>query len=535
MENPNTEFIARICWKGTNRTRLFGSSTENGDINRDGQIEGAKWEWNHFQIATVGEEPSGLPANCQSGLKNTSGKEKFLFDGVYGPGCNNTEFYIQAVRERILRIGSTSRNLTILVHGQSNAGRAHTMFGSDSSPGIISSVLSEVLTENSRRSVRLSATDIEHETMYDILSQGRGETKTLHSVPSCVPTMHDAHVLMDTIEDRRSKSCSSHCIVSLTISQGLNLKGETKRITFVDFGGIESSSSYPLELEDLPPAGKSEPKNSQSPNIEEANIRRAMLALTKCMKARSHPKSQIVSYRESKLTSILRESLANDDFLIICAIDAAIFKESLHALRLSASFRHKTDSSKHTHCHNATKKVVQGDLRKIEQGGRSHTRTEAMKALSTENTIHSLSDGILADSGNNFSIGGVHQSRTYPFLREKFSQLDSDHEYSAVHRLISEDLVSREMLRAEMLKKRINDGLELMQTLNTEISAVTQAVLESGEGICQWEMKREELLTQKIKLQEEVSNLHDEIDRQPHTRAKLVSLYEGLRDLLGKK
>uniref|UniRef100_A0A914PIR6 Kinesin-like protein n=1 Tax=Panagrolaimus davidi TaxID=227884 RepID=A0A914PIR6_9BILA len=252
----------------------------------------------------------------------TNGKE-FNMDKVFEQNAPQEEIfgYVQPI------IAAVKNGLhgTIFAYGQTGSGKTHTMIGNDENLGIIPRAIEMIfnaLNEESKNrndnfnfNISCTALQIYCEKTYDLLN---GNEKIEIPISDIFKNAKEVEVNSSNecmkiikcgLEQRKVSGTSmnetssrSHAILTLTLKTEY-FKGNEKherisRLNMVDLAGSEK---------------RKHTNNSKTQNLESANINKSLLTLGKVIREIINPvKNQVIPYRDSKLTMILRDSLGGN-------------------------------------------------------------------------------------------------------------------------------------------------------------------------------------------------------------------------------
>ena len=236
------------------------------------------------------------------------------FTRVFGPEATQGDVFLQAAHPLFERfVGGDSS--VFLAYGMTNAGKTHTIQGNKEKPGIMPLLVQEVLRHMAGSSdwdLNISMLEIYQEKIYDLLSEkkkkeklsirdGNGRVEVMGLSQHPISSADQAIDLMDAATSRRSitkthlnnGSSRSHAVYSLTLSRYI--------------GGRETKSEF--QVVDLAGAERGKRTNGTTSQQREANnINMSLMQLWRCLQAmgrRGHAPSDIVPFRESKLTHLL--------------------------------------------------------------------------------------------------------------------------------------------------------------------------------------------------------------------------------------
>ena len=280
------------------------------------------------------------------------------FDRVIGPGASNEDVFLEM--ESLARSACKGHDVTVFAYGATNSGKTFTMFGGDTyeSRGVVPRVVETIFDtckaeESSSVSVELSCQEIYLEKVIDLLTGKVCETahrQRLSSAEDCS--------LLQTVKKRRTsatnmnqESSRSHLIVQLFVKTTKGKKSTSGVVNLVDLAGSENfeaernaeqkeegskirTSLLSLErvLRDLKtktPSGMVESRELQkSRNLKGHKTPSGM------MESGREPS---VSYRDSKLTYFLKDSLSRGKVLMFLNISPEVssLTETKNSLRFA--------------------------------------------------------------------------------------------------------------------------------------------------------------------------------------------------------
>jgi kinesin family protein 1/kinesin family protein 13 len=265
-------------------------------------------------------------------------------------------------------------NATLFAYGQTGSGKSFSMLGVDNGktlPGIIPRVCKEIfetLRDNpppdTKVVVTVSMLEIYNEKLRDLLDAGGGppgglkmkQNKTVgFYVEGLSRTVVDSedHVmsLMNlgatsrTIRatDMNAQSSRAHTLFVINVEQNRTVKTGGK------VGVVKKTSA--LNLVDLAGSERAQKTGATGDALKEgSNINLSLLYLGQVISMLSNPKAgQVVPFRQSKLTSLLKESLGgNSKTAMIAAISPAEdnFDETLSTLQFATRAKSCKTSAK---------------------------------------------------------------------------------------------------------------------------------------------------------------------------------------------
>ncbi|KAL1440169.1 hypothetical protein MTO96_009979 [Rhipicephalus appendiculatus] len=274
-----------------------------------------------------------VPENAQLIV---AGEHGFTFDYVFDASTSQEELYTRCVADLIGKV-TTGYNCCVLMYGQTGSGKTYTM-GTDYSPsevpaaneGIIPRALRDLFDCLTRLqdgcwTTKVSFLEIYNESVFDLLASPKereaipirevGKVIVLKGlVQQAVKSPEDALRCLDQGCRNRStgatllNSCSSRSHAIFTIHLQGQVEGAmyTSKLQLVDLAGSEGIGRT-LSVGDRRKEGVS--------------INLGLLALGNVINSLcSHSgKSQFISYRDSSLTRLLRDSLNGGSFTVMIA------------------------------------------------------------------------------------------------------------------------------------------------------------------------------------------------------------------------
>ncbi|XP_052861202.1 chromosome-associated kinesin KIF4-like [Anopheles cruzii] len=292
------------------------------------------------------------------------GSEEFIFSDVFGPTATQTEVYERTVRRLVLRLFE-GFNVCILAYGQTGSGKTYTIGTSfdghlNADSGILPRALLDIFkvvngtstddeTETSYR-VLCSFMEIYQENVYDLFSPrnryerlvGIRESTTGIIVPGLteVPVSSTEETFRWLVRgascramaptSMNKQSNRSHTIFTVIVRKRCRTGGDEKvtisKLHFVDLAGSERTKKSLASGERL---------------RETIQINKALLALGNVISTLAsigsiQSKKTFVSYRDSKLTRLLQNSLGGNSItLMLACVSPANYniEETLSTLR----------------------------------------------------------------------------------------------------------------------------------------------------------------------------------------------------------
>ncbi|EJW86077.1 kinesin motor domain-containing protein [Wuchereria bancrofti] len=241
-------------------------------------------------------------------------------------------------------------NGTLFAYGQTASGKTYTMFGTDNSDGIVQMALDTIFAKilegsGKRYMLRISCIEIYNEKVRDLLS---------NSIVDLPIKEFKEKVVVDGLREEVIV-CKDGVAMLIQRAFANRVTGETALnerssrshviLRFViecyDDAVASNSSSYVSFLNVVDLAGSESAKHSGGDGDrlkESGKINTSLLALQKVINQLSEKGNGHVSFRDSKLTRLLKNSLGgNARTLIICTASPTEVTQTLQTLRFAAS------------------------------------------------------------------------------------------------------------------------------------------------------------------------------------------------------
>ncbi|GFR19555.1 centromere-associated protein E [Trichonephila clavata] len=272
----------------------------------------------------------------------------FNFDRVFEGQEENAKVY-EEFCSPIVKSVIDGFNGTIFAYGQTSSGKTFTMSGNNNKNifGIIHFTISEIfsLIQNMPEReflLRVSYMEIYNETVRDLLSdesetlklqEENGQIKVVGLKEHLIQEPEQMLQYMKEGECRRrtgetamnEKSSRSHSILRMIIESGLR-GAEDAAVNVSHFN-----------LVDLAGSERARQTGAKGTRFKESiNINQSLLGLSRVIRQLSE-KDQFISYRDSKLTRILQNSLGGNALTaIICTVTPACLEETLSTLKFAS-------------------------------------------------------------------------------------------------------------------------------------------------------------------------------------------------------
>lgn len=288
-----------------------------------------------LRIKETGQKPAFTPNHIILQDK------PFTVDNIfYGP---DQDAIFQHISKTILAKCIQGYNCSVFAYGQTGSGKTYTIQGTDSSPGLVQRSLS--FFHNNYDEIKLSFIEIYNENMID-LYEPENEINIREDPVQGVTVdnlnIFASHSLLESLEFYRKgisnrktaatqmneNSSRSHSI--FTISLEMKNKNIVKRskLCFVDLAGSEKLGDNELERVK-----------------ETCNINSSLLCLGKIVHKLSANDKWHISYRDSKLTFLLKDSLGgNSKLAIIGTVNVDFAQDTMNTLKFLDRSRKVTNN-----------------------------------------------------------------------------------------------------------------------------------------------------------------------------------------------
>lgn len=249
------------------------------------------------------------------------------FDGIfYGP---EQEGIFKSISPMI-DTSADGYNSTIFTYGQTGSGKTYTMEGTEDRPGIIPQTIDRIFSKNIT-SLSITAVEVYNEKVFDLLSEKPVTIRegkngiVLEGVNSSICDTPEGAMKVFKLASRNrrtdsngvnNRSSRSHMVFIMNFVREIGNYAIDSRITLVDLAGSEKTEIAEEKTEGANYQHKKQKISNRT--LETSNINRSLLCLSRIIGTlSSEEKARHVSYRDSKLTLILRDSLSQDSNLAI--------------------------------------------------------------------------------------------------------------------------------------------------------------------------------------------------------------------------
>lgn len=286
----------------------------------------------------------------------TNKTKNFAFNYAYGPQIEQETIFAD-IGSRAVNHVLEGYNCTIFAYGQTSSGKTFTMMGTEERQGLVPRIMSSIFE---RLAIQIAAgtcllsvsyAEIYIEQIFDLLS-GQRESLTVREHPVLGPyveglkqtAVSSAEQAMGFVAsgNRHRSTCEtamnrdssrSHAIIMLQIAQRTGQREIQSRLSMVDLAGSERIFDSKV----------------QGIHKQEAlKINKSLSCLSRVIKQLSE-KQQHVSYRDSNLTFLLKDSLGGNSLTYMvatCSPAALNYAETLNTLRYATSALHVVNKPK---------------------------------------------------------------------------------------------------------------------------------------------------------------------------------------------
>jgi hypothetical protein len=297
---------------------------------------------------------------------NNENETTFTFDRVYDPSSHTEDIYQQSVKDSIVRNVVQGYNGTVFAYGQTGSGKSHTMLGDKAGAGITRMALTDLFEglkadKNKGKSVRvfLEMLEIYNEQLRDLMLKKDAPAATLtireneHGVyvhnatrkevttaENCLASLEAEAVNRVTAATKMNETSSrSHCLIRIIVEKTETFDADSSDSDDDSMGSPASLRSAPKKLEkkvvsylnlvDL--AGSERVAKTGAVGkrmVEGGHINKSLTCLTTVIHKLSEPQkkgaSSYISFRDSKLTHLLKTALGGNSFTtVFCCITPA--------------------------------------------------------------------------------------------------------------------------------------------------------------------------------------------------------------------
>ncbi|XP_062992506.1 centromere-associated protein E [Elgaria multicarinata webbii] len=348
-------------------------------------------------------------------ISQIDGTKSFIFDRVFHSQDGTMEVY-QGVAAPIIKSAVQGYNGTIFAYGQTASGKTYTMLGTQDHPGILPMAINDVFNTICRIPdreflLRISYMEIHNESIQDLLCSNIRKKKPLVVREDINRTIYVEDLSEEVVispeqvlswlqkgEKNRhygetkmnERSSRSHTIFRMIIES----KEKTDTTSSSYEGAVMVSH---LNLVDL--AGSERVSQTGAEGIrfkEGCNINRSLFILGQVIKKLCDDQSGgYISYRDSKLTRILQNSLGgNAKTVIICTVTPVSLEETLSTLQFASTAKKMKNTPKVNEVLDDEallkryRKEIEDLKRRLEEvSSHSHTKDQLAQLLEEKNSL----------------------------------------------------------------------------------------------------------------------------------------------------
>uniref|UniRef100_F1KTE8 Centromere-associated protein E n=1 Tax=Ascaris suum TaxID=6253 RepID=F1KTE8_ASCSU len=279
-------------------------------------------------------------------IQRRDGKEEYTFDRVYDGMSRTEDVYNESVIE-VVKSAMAGYNGTVFAYGQTASGKTYTIFGDKHSDGVVQmavdTIFSTIESGGSRRYLlRMSCVEIYNERVRDLLSdhndlpilEMKGNVVISGIIEEVITDRTGVDTLIQAAFERRAvgetslneRSSRSHAILRFVIES----HDDDPQV------GTASYIAY-LNVVDLAGSENAEQTGTEELRLREgSNVNRSLFTLSRVI-SQLTTKNSYVSFRDSKLTRLLKTSLGgNSKTLIICTASPVALTETSQALKFAS-------------------------------------------------------------------------------------------------------------------------------------------------------------------------------------------------------
>lgn len=332
-------------------------------------------------------------------IKNPENREKkiFEFDGAFDTSSHQAEIF-DVIGEKVLLDAYKGYNTCVFAYGQTGSGKTFTMMGAENNYGLIPRICNELFTRQSTHNgldkkgcqfeyrLEVSYLEIYAETVRDLLNHKNVDLKVRNHnelgpyVEGLSKVAVNNYAMISTLIERgnglratastnmNSRSSRSHAILTLHFTQIImdptlgKPREVTSKINLVDLAGSEkvnqsgveginfqeaifiNKSLSQLGLVIMKLAANSENKKAEpvkKPLPRQSSFNKAARSASVPPKMASPPpQEEVVNFRDSKLTWILKDSLGGNSITHVVATvspSSKNYAETLSTLRFASN------------------------------------------------------------------------------------------------------------------------------------------------------------------------------------------------------
>ncbi|KAM0845293.1 hypothetical protein ACQ4PT_056461 [Festuca glaucescens] len=292
---------------------------------------------------TAAAAPSSSSSSSQGRTPNTR-KEEHRLDWCYHQDETNHHVFLNEVKPLIHRLFQTSGTNACVVACGAGSAKDHLFLGSQDQPGLVTMAMEEILDFSKTISgavVKVSSYQVVQDTqIFDLLEPKDQEVLILEDAQGRTHLKGLSKLHVKSVEDFAHLSCfdSNHQNKQSTkASTQLHTRGHQGLIIHIsrfDQGGTECAIA---KMNFLNLTGYVDPKQKNNGGVAAlSNSNKSMYALMNVVKALNSNQS-FLSYRESKVTRILQDSLCKTSgAVLIACLDEISCQDTVSTLSLAA-------------------------------------------------------------------------------------------------------------------------------------------------------------------------------------------------------
>ncbi|KAJ6668847.1 hypothetical protein lerEdw1_012333 [Lerista edwardsae] len=259
-------------------------------------------------------------------ISQVDGTKSFTFDQVFHSEDSTAEVYTR-VAAPIISSAVQGYNGTIFAYGQTSSGKTYTILGTKDCPGILPMAIDDVFKTICSRTIYVE--DLSEELV-------TSPEQVMNWIQKGEKNRHYGETKMN------ERSSRSHAIFRMIIES--KEKADTSSSNYE--GAVMVSH---LNLVDLAGSERASQTGAEGIRLKEGcNINRSLFILAQVIKKLSDDQSSgYISYRDSKLTRILQNSLGgNAKTVIICTVTPVSLEETLSTLQFASTAKKMKNSPK---------------------------------------------------------------------------------------------------------------------------------------------------------------------------------------------
>ncbi len=332
-------------------------------------------------------------------IKNPENREKkvFEFDSAFDVNCQQNEVF-DVIGEKVLLDAYKGYNTCVFAYGQTGSGKTFTMMGAENNYGLIPRICNELFTRQPSHNgleknncqfeyrLELSYLEIYAETVRDLLNAKNVDLKVRNHnelgpyVEGLSKIAVNNYAMISALIERgnglratastnmNARSSRSHAILTLYFTQIISdptlgkPREVTSKINLVDLAGSEKANQSQVEginfqemvyinkslstlgLVIMKLAAKSESKKVEPKKLPARQSSFSKIGRSSSVPPKPNspppPQEEVVNFRDSKLTWILKDSLGGNSITHVIATispSAKNYAESLSTLRFASS------------------------------------------------------------------------------------------------------------------------------------------------------------------------------------------------------